>query len=160
MKQLKTRFITLATLAVIFLYSSAMRAEIIITADSDTTVKVASVKSIAFDGDFKTGNLVINFVDGSNTSTPVASIKQISMKSESTDETSIADINAAPTVAVSKNMLFITADGGRAAVYDAAGRLLQSVKLSQGTTTLSLAALPNGVYIININGHSIKLNKQ
>ena len=157
MRQLTTSFITLAMM---ILGTSSMKADIIISAESDTTVKVASVKSITFDGDFKTGNLVVNFIDGSNTTTPIADIKQITLKSEKADETAIANIDATPTVAVSKDMLFITADGGRASVYDTAGRQLNNVKLDKGTTTLSLSALPDGVYIVNINGHSIKLNKR
>lgn len=146
-------------MSMLFMAVPTAKAEIIITAESDTTIQIKEVSSISFDGDFKTGSLVINYADGTHTSTPIQSISQISFKSESTEPDAINHVESAPTIAVQGDLLFITTEGGRAAIYDGGGRLVQQTELRQGTTTLSLAALPKGVYIVNINGHSAKISK-
>lgn len=145
--------------ALLMMGATAAKSEIVITADQETTVKVAQVKNLSFDGDFNTGNLLVNYTDGTTDTMPISSIKQISFKADEQDN-AIESVSAQPTIAVKGNMLFITATGGKAAIYDTAGKLMNSVALTEGTTPLSLSQMPDGVYLLNINGHVVKFQKK
>lgn len=121
-------------------------------------MKVAEVASMTFDGDFNTGNLVLNYIDGTNAKFPISSIKQLTLKTDEID--AIESVSARPTVAVQGDMLIITGNGGKVAIYDTAGRQMTAAELTAGTTPLSLGQLPNGIYVANINGHVVKFQKK
>ena len=139
----------------------AARAEIIIHADTESTLKIAEVRSMTFDGDFRSGNLVVNYTDGTSTLTPIASIQKITFRAEEHESEGIREVKVGhPTIAVRGDMLLITAEGGRARVVCLDGRLVSTVALTAGATALSLASLPAGIYIIDVNGESLKLQKK
>ena len=139
----------------------AARAEIIIQADTESTLKIAEVRSLTFDGDFHSGNLVVNYTDGTSASTPIASIQKIIFRAEEHESEGIQEVKGGhPTVAVQGDMLLITSVGGRARVVCLDGKLVSTVTLTAGTTPLSLASLPAGIYIIDVNGESLKLQKK
>lgn len=153
MKQIKI-------LACAFLLSIgiASRAEIVISADEDTTVRVEQVANISFDGDFNTGNLIVNYIDGTSAAFPISSIQQVTLKTD--EANAIKPVSAKPIIAVQGNILFITSEGGKVGIYDTTGRMMTSVELSSGTTPLSLGQLPDGIYVANINGHIVKFQKK
>lgn len=148
-----------ASAAMLLLGMGTMQAEIIISADAETTLKVAEVSSMTFDGDFNTGNLVVHYTDGTTSTTPIANIQQISFKAE--DNPQVGILNAkAQSLAVKGNFVFITSEGGHAFIFDVQGRNIQATRLSSGTTVLSLDSLPVGNYIINVNGQNVKFQKK
>ena len=139
----------------------AAKAEIIIQADTESTLRIAEVRSLTFDGDFRSGNLVVNYTDGTSASTPIASIQKITFRIEGNESEDIRKVKRdKPTIAVQGDMLLITADGGRARLVSLDGRLVSVIQLTAGTSALSLASLPVGIYIIDVNGESLKLQKK
>lgn len=121
-------------------------------------MKIADVKSLTFDGDFNTGNLVVNYTDGTTSSFPINSIQQISFKEDEIN--AIESVSSQPTIAFHGDMLLITTEGGKVTIYDTVGRLIAAVGLNNGTTPLSLSHLPAGIYVANINGHTVKFQKK
>lgn len=134
------------------------KADIVITTDQETTQKVAQVKNITFNGDFNTGNLVLNYTDGTSESFPISTVKQVSFKEDEVD--AIEKVSTQPIVAVKGDMLIVTTPGGKAAIYDTAGKLTLSATLNNGTTLLSLGQIQDGIYVMNINGHTVKFQKK
>ena len=135
-------------------------AEIVITADQETTAKIADVASLTFEGDFQSGNLVVNYTDGTTAKVPISTISQVTFKEDEQEEDAIESVSTAPVVAVRGDILLITTEGGKAALYDTAGRQISITALEKGTTPLSLSSLPAGIYVININGHAVKFQKK
>lgn len=50
--------------------------------------------------------------------------------------------------------------GQAVAVYDLKGAIALKAVVTDGLTTLSLAALPSGAYIVNAGEHSVKIIKK
>lgn len=126
---------------------------------TDTTIKIEEIESLSFEGDFKSGNLVVNYKDGNRQTVSIASIRQISMGvDEQADGIDHADAEA--TIAVQGDMLCVSAEGGSLSVYSVNGAKVLSAALSKGMNVFSLAALDKGVYLLHVNGKSVKFLKR
>ena len=135
------------------------RADIVIVADSTLSVHVAEVRDLSFEGDFRTGNLLVNYTDGTTQRIPVDQIREMSIKADAMPS-SAASVSSEATVAIKGNILFVKADGGHLAITDLGGRVHVSAILSQGTNVFSLAGLSQGVYVLNVNGRTMKFRKK
>lgn len=100
---------------------NALRADIVITTEKKTNVKIAEVVDITFDGDGISGNLHVNCVDGTTKTFPVASIQEIAFQPD--EEDVIPDEERrevyvtwngteAPTVRCLSDDVAVTTDGG------------------------------------------------
>lgn len=138
---------------------NALKAEVVITAETETSIRIADIIDIAFEGDFRTGALLVNYADGTTVSTPIASIRKITFLPDE-DLTAVATTKDVPTVSVCGNLLLIHSQGGSMTVCDAAGRKVAGTALGKGLTTFSLEGLPNAVYVLNVNGHTVKFLKK
>lgn len=136
-----------------------LRADVIITTETDTSVKIAAIKNLSFDGDFKTGNLVVNFTDGTQTATPIAQIRKVTFKADE-EESSIEATKDAPTISTFGDFLFVNAHGGSMQLFSMDGRCRLSSSLDKGLNSFSLSGLNNGIYILSVNGHQVKIQKK
>lgn len=147
----------MACLAVVSCF--ALHADVVITTEADASIKLATIKDLTFDGDFKTGNLVVNYTDGSQTSTPIASIRQVTFKTDE-EESSILTTKDVPTISVFGDLLFVNTHGGKMQLFSLDGRCCMTASLADGLNSFSLSALNNGIYILSVNGHQVKFQKK
>lgn len=136
-----------------------VKAEIVIVADEETSINISEISNITFDGDFNTGNIVVNYTDGTTGSMPVASVHKITFK-EDEEPSGIAEVSTKASVAVKGDMLFLTADGGCIGIFDVNGVKMMQMALDKGTNVLSLQSLAKGVYVLNVNGQTLKFEKR
>ena len=51
-------------------------------------------------------------------------------------------------------------DGGRAEIFDVNGKVVKSVQLKNEVNRIAISDLPQGVYVLRVNGESRKFVKQ
>lgn len=125
--------------------------------------KDGNVQSISFTDEpvttFSDGNLVVTTI----TTTITMPLEQVSKYTFITDTDGIADIKT-ENVTISQDGESITFDnlkpGTEITIHNASGMLIQQQKVEQGTTTVSVANLPIGVYIVKANGITYKIMKR
>ena len=161
-------------LAMLLAGSMAARADLVIVAGSQTTLPVVAVESISWSGDFNTGSLVFNFVDGQRVAVPFSQITQLKFaqgaSGEITDEPDEPDSPANPDaihlaesdsvcVSVSGDYLLLKGlpDGTPVSIFTLAGR-----RVARGLMApcISLRALPAGTYIVQAGARSVKVIKR
>lgn len=155
---LRLRRLVLSVLS-ITLGCNALRAEVVITAETETSVRIADITDISFEGDFRTGSLLVNYADGTTLSSPIASIHKLTFQPDE-DLTAIATTDLAPTVSVCGNLLLVRSQGGSMVITNAEGKRVAASTLNKGLSTFSLSSLPNAMYVLNVNGHSVKFLKK
>lgn len=132
--------------------------------DRDTTIRVAHISDISFEGNFRTGHMLINYTDGHTTTYRMEDITHVQMKHDEPDETdailqpNIANSNG--NVATHGNMLLINGFIGTAILYNTNGQMMLQRHLQGETCVLQLASLPTGTYILRLNEHTLKVNKR
>lgn len=158
-------------LAMLLAGSMAARADLVIVAGSQTTLPVVAVESISWSGDFNTGSLVFNFVDGQRVAVPFSQITQLKFaqgaSGEITDEPDSPDnpdaIHLAESdsvcVSVSGDYLLLKGlpDGTPVSIFTLAG---QRVARGLMAPCISLRALPAGTYIVQAGVRSVKVIKR
>lgn len=125
--------------------------------------KDGNVQSISFTDEpvttFSDGNLVVTTI----TTTITMPLEQVSKYTFITDTDGIADIKT-ENVTISQDGESITFDnlkpGTEITIHNASGMLIQQQKVEQGTTTVSVAHLQTGVYIVKANGITYKIMKR
>lgn len=132
-------------------------------ADRDTTIQVASIKDISFQGNFHNGRMLINYTDGQTATYRMEDITHVQMKRDEPQETDA--VMPAPSagkgsVAAHGNMLVINGISGTAILYNANGQKIQQCHLQGETCVLQLSGLPTGTYILKVNEHTLKVNKK
>lgn len=158
-------------LAMLLTGSMTARADLVIVAGSQTTLPVVAVESISWTGDFNTGSLVFNFVDGQRVAVPFSQITQLKFaqgaSGEMTDEPDSPDnpdaIHLAESdsvcVSVSGDYLLLKGmpDGTPVSIFTLAGR-----RVARGLMApcISLRALPAGTYIVRAGVRSVKVIKR
>jgi len=125
----------------------AAQADIIVL-QTDGTVATQQAVSNVQKITFADGSVNVALTDGTTQTTAISATRKIYF---SDDETGIREIFG-NTVA--------TNGRGTLRVIDAAGRTVLERALSADANDVSLDALPNGVYILNLNGKSTKILKK
>ena len=141
---MKRNLIALALFAVA---ATAAQADIIVL-QTDGTVATQEAVSNVQKITFADGNVCVALTDGSTQTSAISATRKIYF---SDDETGIQSIFG--------NTLS-TAGRGTLRVVDAAGRVVLQRTLSADAADVSLDALPNGVYILSLNGKSTKILKR
>lgn len=163
--------------------SMTVRADIVIVNDSQTTLPTATVESISWTGDFKTGSLIFNFADGQQSAVPFAQIAQLKFAPDAKEETTeepdgpkepenpdnpdnpempdaIRQARAdSLCVSVSGDYLLLKglADGTPVSILTTAGQRVAHLPV---TPCISLHALPAGTYIIKVGHRAVKILKR
>lgn len=139
------------------LCSLSANADIIVETDAGEkeTSTVSSIKCITLTG----GNLQIFKSSGTSTITPLAQISKIYFGTLTGIVSSRED---AAKISVAGNE--ITASpinkGSIISVYSTDGSLIIREKASSDKVKIDISNQPNGIYIISIDGQSIKIKKQ
>ena len=158
-------------LAMLLTGSMAARADLVIVAGSQTTLPVVAVESISWSGDFNTGSLVFNFVDGQRVAVPFSQITQLKFAQDANGE--ITDEPDSPNnpdaihlaesdsvcVSVSGDYLLLKGlpDGTPVSIFTPTGR-----RVARGLMApcISLRVLPAGTYIVQAGARSVKVIKR
>lgn len=138
------------------------RAEVVIVADSVTTLPIAEVKSLSWTGNFNTGSLVVNYADGKQTSVPFSEITNVTLAPDvKEDETWVKPTMTDRRVRVSVSGDYLLLDGVSAGdvivISNMAG---QQVKRVKAVSCISLHSLPAGTYVAQVVGRSVKFVKR
>lgn len=136
---MKLRAFMLGTLLVAL--STELQAGIVITTSNQQTVEalISEVKSLSWDGNFKEGNLVVNYTDGSTKQLAMNTVEGVTFTEDAADA-----ITSEKTVA----------DKG-ICIYDMQGRLVQ-----QKAKADAIQSLPKGEYIIKNGSVTVKFLKK
>ena len=126
-------------------------------ADSNSrVVQLENLKQITFDG------ITVNIeqTDGAKSSASMGNIERIYFS----DLSSIADINAQGGNLVeylSFDEIAINSEGGSTvAIYSLTGAQLLTRRIDTQGETISIAGLPQGIYIVKANGRTTKIIKR
>lgn len=138
---------------------NAPRAEIVITTETETSVRIADITDITFQGNFQTGSLQVNYADGTSAFTPIASIRKITFQPDA-QEDAITPTTDVPVISIHGDLLFIHCKGGSMTLHSAEGKHIMAARLKNGINAFSLSSLPHGVYVLRANGHQVKFLKK
>lgn len=158
----------------LFLVALAMsclssNAELVIVADSETSVQIAEVTSLSWTGNFSTGSLVVNYKNGEKISVSFSEITKVTLtpdvKEDSTngeeDPTWIQSTAADNVVRASVSGDYLLLSGVTAkdvvTVFNTAGKCVAKVGAAN---CISLHGLPAGTYVAHVGGHSVKFIKR
>lgn len=155
-------------LAALLMGSLGCRAELVIVTDSDTTLPIAEVKSLSWTGNFSTGNLVVNYVDGEPMSVPFSEITKLTLTPDVKEEPSTGEedetkikTTASSVVRASVSGDYLLLSGVKAkdviTVFNAAGKRVAKVG---SANCISLQGLPAGTYVAHVSGRSVKFIKR
>lgn len=120
--------------------------------NAKTAYAAADIQKITFEN----GNVVVSTKAGQKASTPIAGITEMYFNIDTAEGISGAQANAAFTL---NGHEVVIGTAGRVHIYQASGVLVKSAQAVSGTT-LSLADLPAGIYIIQVAGKSLKFVKR
>lgn len=125
---------------------------IINSASEKTSYAVSDLQKITFDS----GMVVITASDGTSTSVNISDISQMYFNTETADA-----INALEQAAIrfDGQTISFTGQATKVSVYQPSGALVASGSDLQGSS-ISLAELPSGVYLVNIDGKGFKVIKR
>lgn len=127
------------SILLLFLNTETQAGVVITTSDQQTIESlILDVASLSWEGNFKDGNLVINYSDGTNRQIAISNVESISFTEDA--PTDISQIKAKDTTVK---------------VFDFQGRLiLQDAKAS------TLETLPKGHYLVKNKDITIKYRKK
>ena len=126
------------------------------TDSNSRVVQLENLKQITFDG------ITVNIeqTDGAKSSASMGNIERIYFS----DLSSIADINAQGGNLVeylSFDEIAINSEGGSTvAIYSLTGAQLLTRRIDTQGETISIAGLPQGIYIVKANGRTTKIIKR
>ena len=138
---------------------NAPRAEIVITTETETSVRIADITDITFQGNFQTGSLQVNYADGTSASTPIASIRKITFQPDA-QEDAITPTTDVPVVSIHGDLLFIHCKGGSMTLHTTDSKRIMAARLKNGINAFSLSSLPHAIYVLRANGHQVKFLKK
>lgn len=151
------------------------RAELVIVADSETTLPIVEVKSLSWMGNFSTGSLVVNYADGQQLTIPFSQITKLTMKPDEVeveqhpttedeqdgDPTKVQSVASDKGVSASVSGDYLMLDGVSAkdvvAIFNTVGKCVTRFKAA---SCISLHGLPAGTYVAHVGGHSVKFIKR
>ena len=126
------------------------------TDSNNQVVKLESLRQITFDGT----TVNIEQTDGTKSSTSMGNIGRIYFG----DHSSIADINAQsgnPVEYISNDEIAIHSEAGSTvAIYGLTGVQLLTRHIDTQGEAISIAGLPQGIYIVKANGRTTKIIKK
>lgn len=151
-------------LAALLMGSLHGRAELVIVADSETTLPIAEVTSLSWTGNFNTGSLVVNYADGQQMSFPFSEIAKLTLKPDEVEEDDATKIHTAASdkvVRASVSGDYLLLDGTSAkdvvTIFNTAGKCVARLKAA---SCISLQGLSAGTYVAQIGGRSVKFIKR
>ena len=122
----------------------------------DNVITIENLKQITFDGT----TVNIELTDGSNSSASMGDIERIYFG----DLSSIADINSQDenlVTYISTDEIAINSNGGSlVAIYNLTGAQLLIRRIDTQGEAISIAGLPQGIYIVKANGRTTKIIKR
>lgn len=154
---MKKIFAFLFALCCIFVAQAQDVQSLDITKTSGTTEQLAvkNVKKITF----ADGNMVVTKADGNTASYVITEINKITFGTVTVDGIVNKAIGTDKFVSYSSDKNVINFKGeGTAQVYNVKGQLIKSVSV-KGNSSLNIADLTKGVYVIKLNNQSAKIVK-
>lgn len=126
------------------------------TGHEDNVITIENLKQITFDGT----TVNIELTDGSNSSASMGDIERIYFA----DLSSIADINSQDenlVTYISTDEIAINSNGGSlVAIYNLTGAQLLTRRIDAQGEAISIAGLPQGIYIVKANERTTKIIKR
>lgn len=116
----------------------------------------ANVRSITFDN----GRLVVKSVDGTTQTWEVSAVRKCYFGIAPEVPTGVGTASASRWTVRGDNVVVTGTSASVLTVLNAEGRLVLMQYVAAGTSTVSLAKLPAGVYLVRMNGETLKLMKR
>ncbi len=143
-------FIAMAT------FATAQHMVVEMTDSNNQVVKLENLRQITFDGT----TVNIEQTDGTKSSTSMGNIGRIYFG----DHSSIADINAQSgnlVEYISHDEIAINSEAGSTiTIYGLTGTQLLTRRIDTQGEAISIAGLPQGIYIVKANGRTTKIIKR
>lgn len=137
---------------------SAAHADLVVLERDGTACSLSpeKVRSITFDS----GRMTVKTVDGTMQTWEVSAIRKCYFGAAPEVPTGVSAALASRWVVRGDNVMVSSASASVLTVLNAEGRLVLMQHVVAGTSTVSLANLPAGVYLVRMNGKTLKLMKR